>query len=375
MWQTPWRDGGPSPGPSPEVGIGAPLTSKLETDGEPDVHVTVIGSGAIGGVVGAYLARHGDDVLFVDVVDEHVEAMNRDGLTIEGVDQFSVAAPARTPNQLSGPLDIVILAVKSQHTMDALEQVVPLFSEASLLISLQNGLNPDKIAARIGAQRVVGGFVNFAADYAGPGRISYGGEGDIYLGRLDGPPDERLHAIAAKFERIMNTVLTDNIMGYLWSKQCYGAALTATALVDAPVHEILASQANRDVLTATVQESIAVADAAGVTLKAFEPFEPDLFRAPIDTDRLNDLYDRIAERFRTRVKTHTGIWRDLKVRKRKTEVPWLTGDVVRRGEEMGLLLPVCKRMVEMIVEIEYGRREQSQANLDELHALLVGSGV
>lgn len=335
---------------------------------------TIVGSGAIGGVVGAYLARYGDDVTFVDVVSEHVAAINRDGLQVEGVDEFRVEAQATTPDGLRGPLDIVILAVKSQHTTKALEPVIPHLDENSLLISLQNGLNPDKIAARIGEHRVIGAFVNFASDYAGPGRITYGGEGDIYLGRLDGPPDERLRDIASKFERIMNTVVTDNIMGYLWSKQCYGAALTATALVDAPVHEILQSQANRDVLTATVQESVAVADAAGVTLEAFEPFDPDLFRAPVDAATLNDLYDRIAERFRTRVKTHTGIWRDLKVRKRKTEVPWLTGDVVRRGEELGLTLPVCKRMVEMIVEIEDGEREQSQSNLDELHSLLVGSG-
>ena len=335
---------------------------------------TIVGSGAIGGLVGAYLAKHGEEVTFVDVAREHVEALNRDGLLIDGVvEPFRVQARATTPDQLDGTLDTVILAVKSQHTLAALEPLVPRLGSDALLISLQNGLNPDKLAARVGAERVIGGFVNFAADYAGPGHISYGGVGDIYLGRLDGPPDERLHALAAKFERIMHTILTDNVMGYLWSKQCYGAALTATALVDAPVHEILESQANREVLTATVKESIAVADAYGITLQPFEPFDPELFRAPVDQMQLDALYDTIAERFRGRVKTHTGIWRDLKVRRRKTEVPALTGDVVARGEERGLALPLCARMVAMIVEIEAGQRAQSQANLDELHALLVST--
>lgn len=331
----------------------------------------VVGAGAIGGITGGFLARDGEDVHFVDVVPEHVEAMNRDGLFIDGVaGEFRVPAPACLPQDLGGPLDVVLLAVKSAHTMQALDGIEPHLGPDSLVISLQNGLNPDKIAARIGVARTAGAFINFAADYIGPGHIRYGGAGDYYLGRLNGPPDDRLRAIGAKFSRIMNTVLTDNIMGYLWSKECYGSMLIGTALIDAPVHEVVAVRENREALTTAVVEAVRVADALGVRLEPFEPFEPELFREPLDRVRLDAFYERVAARFRARIKQHTGIWRDIKIRHRKTEVEWLTGEVIRRGEAIGISLPVNTRMVEMIAEIERGEREQSWENLLELHSLV-----
>lgn len=331
----------------------------------------VVGAGAIGGFTGASLAKNGEDVHFVDVVPEHVQAMNEHGLAIDGVaGEFRVPAPASLLDQLAGPLDVVLLAVKSAHTLAAVEGIAPHLDERSLVVSLQNGLNPDRIAERIGRERVAGAFINFAADYIEPGLIRYGGVGDYYLGRLVGPPDERLTEIAAKFNRIMNAVLADNIMGYLWSKECYGCLLIGTALIDAPVHEVLTVVENREVLTAAVVEAVEVADACGVTLEPFEPFDPDLFRKPLDHARLDAFHDRVAARFQARVKQHTGIWRDLRVRRRKTEVDWLTGEVIRRGEERGMALPVNTRMIEMIHEIEDGKREQSWENLQELHRLM-----
>jgi 2-dehydropantoate 2-reductase len=159
-------------------------------------------------------------------------------------------------------------------------------------------------------------------------------------------------------------------MGYLWSKECYGSLLVGTALIDAPVHEVLAVGANRTVLSAAVAEAVAVANGEGVRLEPFEPFEPTLFREPLDRQRLDSFFDTVAARFRSRIKQHTGIWRDLRVRRRKTEVEWLTGEVVRRGEKAGIPVPINKRIVAMIGEIEEGRREQRWENLLELEAML-----
>jgi 2-dehydropantoate 2-reductase len=310
----------------------------------------------------------------VDVVPEHVQAINEQGLLVDGVaGEFRVSIPASLPEQLTGPLDVVLIAVKSAHTDSAVDVIEPHLNDRSLVISLQNGLNPDRIAARLGKERVAGGFINFAADYIAPGHIRYGGVGDYYLGPVDGSADARLKEIASKFDRIMNTVLTDNIMGYLWSKECYGSLLIGTALIDAPVHEILVAREHREVLAAAVAEAVEVADASGVTLEDFEPFQAALFRAPLDWPRLDVFFDRVADRFQKRVKQHTGIWRDLRVRRRKTEVDWLTGEVIRRGETLGLDLPVNRKIVAMIREIENGQREQDWSNLQEIHAGTIGA--
>src|SRR5437762_8095477 len=88
--------------------------------------ITIYGAGAIGGLVGACMARAGEDVLLVDKVTEHVNAINADGLRITGVDTFTARARACTPEQLRGPLDLVFLAVKSRDTEAALDVLAPL---------------------------------------------------------------------------------------------------------------------------------------------------------------------------------------------------------------------------------------------------------
>jgi 2-dehydropantoate 2-reductase len=326
----------------------------------------IIGAGAIGGVTGAFLCKDREDVTFVDVAAEHVAEINARGLRIDGVRHVFADAPAILPAELAGPLDVVLLAVKSQDTEAALDLIEPHLTDDSTVVSLQNGLNPDIIAARIGAERVVGGFVNFAADYIEPGLVRYGGAGEYYLGRLDGSTDEALVGLVTRFSRIMDTTLTTNVLGYLWSKECYGSLLTGTALVDAPVHEVVARPDARAALTAAVVEAVTIADGCGVKLEPFEPFDPALFRAPLDPAAIDAFYDAVADRFGGRPKQYTGIWRDLAVRKRPTEVPWLTGELVRRANDRGIPAPINTRLVELIAAIERGERELGWENVGQL---------
>ena len=103
--------------------------------------VTIVGAGAIGGTVGAYLARAGHDVLMVDAAADHVAAMQRDGLEIQAFDEtFRTPLEAATPDGLEGPLELVLLAVKAQHTEDAVARLARLLAVDGTVVSLQNGL-------------------------------------------------------------------------------------------------------------------------------------------------------------------------------------------------------------------------------------------
>ena len=88
--------------------------------------ITIYGAGAIGGCVGAYMARAGEEVQLVDKVVEHVDAMNGSGLRISGFGNFNVPVKAYTPRELRGPLGLVFLAVKSYDTDAALDVLAPL---------------------------------------------------------------------------------------------------------------------------------------------------------------------------------------------------------------------------------------------------------
>jgi 2-dehydropantoate 2-reductase len=110
------------------------------------------GAGAIGGTLGAYLARAGNDVTVVDTVVEHVDAITRGGLRVTGpIDEFTVRVPAFTPQTLSGTWDEIILATKAHHTGSAIRALLPHLTAGGYVVSAQNGLNELAIADVVGA--------------------------------------------------------------------------------------------------------------------------------------------------------------------------------------------------------------------------------
>jgi len=334
--------------------------------------ITIYGAGAIGGVTGAALARAGHDVLLVDRAEDHVAAMNAHGLTIESR-EGSVTVPVRaiTPGALDHELGLVLLAVKSQDTSAALEVLTPRLAEAGAIVSLQNGLNEELIAEKIGAPRTVGCLVNWAADWVAPGRILHGGHGALVLGELDGRMSDRVQGLAKLLAVVAPTEVTDNVLGYTWAKHVYGALLVATAVVDAHVYEVVErSPAVQQMLVALVVENMRAAEAAGIRLEPFDEYAPADYRAAArgDLAARQRAMEIIARHYRQHTKTKTGIWRDLVVRRRKTEVGALLGATVAKARMLGLDMPLTERLIAMIEDLERGRRVMSWDNIDELVA-------
>jgi 2-dehydropantoate 2-reductase len=304
----------------------------------------VVGAGAIGGTIGARLAREGHDVLLCDTDAEHVDAINQRGLAIEGpVEEFTVHAPAVLPDQLPNGLTIVLLAVKTQHTGAALDAIAPRIAPNGFVVSLQNGVNEPAIAARVGEARTVGAFVNFGADYLAPGRVFVGGRGSLYVGELDGSESER---VARLVRDLPDARTTANILGFLWGKEAYGAMLFATAVSDLAIADALAEPRYRTLFVRLAREVLAVAP---VTVEPFDGFDPGDLEGSID---------RLVEFNRRSAKTHSGIYRDLAVRRRKAETAILED----------LDGPLVRRTLELIHQIEDGRRVCEVSNLELLAA-------
>ena len=276
---------------------------------------------------------------------------------------------AITPDKLGPGLDLVLLAVKSQDTPAALQVLVPRLAESGAIVSMQNGLNEELIAAAVGERRTVGCLVNWAADWTAPGRILHGGEGALVLGELDGRRSARVDALAKLLEVVAPTRVSDNILGYTWAKHVYGALLVATAVVDAHVYEVVErSPEVQRMLIALVMESMAVAEAAGIRLEPFDEYDPADYRAAArgDVAARERAMTVIASHYRAHTKTKTGIWRDLAVRRRKTEVGALLGATVTKATRLGLAMPLTERLIAMIADLEAGRRVMTWDNVDEL---------
>jgi 2-dehydropantoate 2-reductase len=326
------------------------------------------GAGAIGGTLGAHLARAGHDVSLVDAVVEHVEAIQRDGLQITGpIAEFTARVPAFTPQALTGAWDTIVLATKAHHTGDAVRALVPYLAAGGCVISAQNGLNELTIEQVVGTARTMGAFVNFGADYMEPGVIHYGGRGAVVIGEIDGRLTPRANAVRDAWSDFdSRAIVTPNIWGYLWGKEAYGAMLFATALTNDSIADALAMREYRRLYIALAREILAVAAARNVRPESFDGFEPSAYLPGAPSGEAERSLDALVAHNRRSAKSHSGIWRDLAVRKRPTEVDAQLGIVATLGAEAGIPTPLTARLVQLIHEIERGARSQS---VDALAAL------
>lgn len=330
--------------------------------------ILIWGAGAIGGTIGAYLARAGHDVTFVDLDGAHVDAVNAAGLAITGpIENFRVTAKAFRPNSVRGTWRHVILAVKAQHTEGASRALAPHLAGDGYVLSAQNGLNERVIATVVGPERTIGAFVNFSADWMRPGEVMFGGRGAVVLGELDGRMTERLarlHATLLAFEP--NAITTPAIWGYLWGKLGYGAMLFAQALGAAGIADCLARPELLKLWRALGQEAVTVALAEGVEPQGFNGYEPKAFAPGAAAEAAAASVAAMVAFNRPNAKTHSGVWRDLWVRHRTTEVDAQIAPIAEVGARHGIACPKVRALVAQIHECETGARAMDDNNLMEL---------
>jgi 2-dehydropantoate 2-reductase len=323
--------------------------------------IVIWGAGAIGGTLGAHWARAGHDVLLVDTVAEHVEACRSRGVEIFGpVAAFTQLVPAVTPAELTGTFSRIVLAVKAQATKAALPVLGPHLAADGFVFSAQNGLNEIEIAEAVGAERTMGCFVNFGADWHGPGRILYGNRGALVVGEIDGTIRDRtraMHALCQAFEP--EAILTTDIWAHLWGKMAYGAMLFATALNHDSMTANFADTARMPAWLALGREVVATALARGVMPRGFGGFEPMAFAPGRPDAEGMRIVEWLRDYTAVGAKTHSGIWRDLAVRKRRTEAGAQLLIVPKLAAQLGIPTPALAKVGELIADIEEGRREQS----------------
>ena len=307
----------------------------------------VLGAGAIGGTFAAQLVRAGHDVLLCDADAAHVAALNASGLRVVGpVEELTVRVRAVLPPDLPDRVDRALVAVKSHHTRAAAELLRDRLAPEGYVVSLQNGMTADVLGEVLGPERVVVGFVNVGADLVEPGVVAQGNVATVRVGEL-GTPAGTISARVREVAALLPWAeATDAIAGYLWSKEAYGAMLFATAVSDLTIADALGRPAYRPLMLALAREVLALAPVACASFDGFDPAD------------LEGSLDRLVGFNAASGKARTGVWRDLAVRHRRTEVDDL--DAVGG--------PLVHQVVELVRAIERGERRCEVANLDLLAA-------
>jgi 2-dehydropantoate 2-reductase len=330
-----------------------------------EMKITIVGAGAIGGISGAYLTKAGRDVTMVEPYREHLERI-RKGVRIDGVrGEMTVPLNAVSPDELKGPLGVVLLAVKSTKTLEALDNIKPLLDPDTVIVSFQNGINEDTIASAVGPERVIGCSIGWGATFVGPGHLSQTSEGAFIIGELNGEMSERLDYIKSILDDIAETKTTAKIYGHLWSKLSINCLIAGCAVLGLTVGEALEPERNKRLFVRLIREVIAAAEANGVRMELIEgAVDPYVFRRDDEEGmalcfQILDFMSAIHGRIKP------GPLQDME-RGVEPEVDYVTGYCVKKAREKNVTTPINAKVYELLKKMEKGKVKPTPKNLAEL---------
>lgn len=305
------------------------------------MNILVMGAGAIGCVLGSFLAKAGHTVTLVGRA-KHMDAIRREGLRISGIfgeHRIESLRPCVSVNEAAGPAyGFIFLTVKSYDTERAVDELAPLVNEDTLVCSYQNGLgNVDDVAARFGWARTVGARAIYGVRLPEPGHAEVTVIAKpTAIGRYDAAtPEAPLKQIADELDAAgLPTVYTERIATILWSKVAYNCALNPlSALLDAPYGRLLETAETRELMTEIVQELYAVGKAMGVEL---DPDNAEAYRRQLFEELIPPTanhYASMREDFRL---------------KRRTEIGALNGAIAEFGREQGVPVPTNTHLTRLV---------------------------
>jgi 2-dehydropantoate 2-reductase len=230
------------------------------------MNIVILGAGAIGSLFGAFLSKK-NDVLLIGR-SSHVNAINQNGLTIEGKTQLNVKIRAvDSVNKISFSPDLLIITVKSYDTESAIKEVKSNIGDNTIVMSLQNGLdNLEKIGKYVSREKIIACTTTHGVVFSKPGIIKHTGIGKTVLGPLTGRNIQNAESIANMLSDVgIKTTVNDDIIKEIWIKAIVNSSINPlTALFNCKNGYLLKNPVLENILEKTCEESTSVANAYGI---------------------------------------------------------------------------------------------------------------
>lgn len=335
-----------------------------EKTGSP--RIAFLGTGAQGASIAADFALAGLDVTFIDQWPDHIEAIRKNGITVN--------LPTRTINakvkalhlcqvaEIKQPFDVVFLVVKAYDTKWATELIKPVLAKDGLMVGLQNGMTHEDIAAIIGRERTIGAVIEIASNMWVPGITNRQNDHDeswFALGALDPKTQPRVEAVAKLLRHSGRVEVMDDIRSAKWMKLVVNAAeLIPSAIVNMPLNDAARFPGMLEVMRKAGYEAMQAALEDGAKII------PIIGMPPVTTNHPERYVDQIFEEVLTTFSrpdtlvTSLQDWR----KGRRAEVQEVNGWVVDMLRAHGRSSPMNERVIEIAFEIEAGTREANPGN-------------
>lgn len=353
--------------------------------------IAIAGSGAVGGTTAAYLRKAGQDVLLVDPWHQNVQTIRREGLHLKSrEEEFLVGARAIHLDELrrlDRPLDVVLLAVKSYDTEWMMRAILPYLAPDGYVVSVQNGVNEELIAELAGRERTVGCVVHMSVGMFEPAVLTRYSRTDwltFSIGELDGHRSARTEELAELLGAVGPVDVTGEIWDELWQKLCINAMNNGlSGLTGMTSPSLWLDPRGFAAMVRIGAEVVAVSEALGLHMRPIRPtgapsaLDPAALRRAGDGDELavedvrSVLVASAEARKRGARENISSLLQDV-MKRRRTEIEYLNGHVVRKGAEVGVRTPANERVVELVLQLELDRLARDPANLDEFLAAATG---
>lgn len=353
----------------------------MSWDSKGGPRIAFLGTGAQGASIAADFALAGLDVTFIDQWPDHVEAMRKNGITVN--------LPARTINakvkalhlcqvaEIRKPFDLVFLVVKAYDTKWACELIKPVLAADGLLVGLQNGMTHEDIAGIVGRERTIGAVIEIASNMWVPGvtnRQNDHEESWFALGALDPKTQPRVESVAKLLRNSGRVEVMDDIRSAKWMKLVVNAAeLIPSAIVNLPLYDAASFPGMLEVMRLAGYEAMQAALADGAQII------PIIGMPQVTTNHperyVDQIFDEVLKTF-SRPDTLVTSLQDWK-KGRRAEVQEVNGWVVDVLRAHGRAAPMNQLVVELGFEIESGKREFNVDNAQVMikaHKEIAGRG-
>ncbi len=330
------------------------------------LRIAVVGAGAIGGITAAYMAKAGFDVHLVCKHRQIAVLASTTGLHITGVKgevYIPVPAVARV-DELNGLFDLCLIATKAYDMPECAREMLSYLKSESLVVSMQNGICTDALAAVVGQDRTVGCVIGWGASMHGPGELEMTSTGEFLIGAVGNANREALQTLRDALDTVTETKIVPDIYRELFSKLIVNSCITSLgAICGLKLGEMMKRKQARKIFLAIIKEGMTVARA----MKLHVP----PFAGKLDYEKLmagDGFLDHLRRHLTIRV---VGLkYKNLKSsslqsleRGRPTEIDYFNGYIVEKGKQLGVACPVNERLTQMVKEIEAGGRKIDPVNL------------
>ncbi len=300
------------------------------------MNITIIGAGAMGSLFGSFLARSGENVFLIDIWQDHVNAINSNGLGVEFDGKTTrVNIQASSKIQDARKSDLVIIFVKSTQTEQAASQALKCINDNGVVLTLQNGMgNADIISQLVDQDKVIAGTTSHGATILGPGLIRHAGIGPTLIGMWSKNNNFELENIKNVFCNAgIDTKIEDNIHLVVWKKLIINVGINAiTALTGIKNGSILDSPPTGELVRSAVKEACDVAMAHGVKLA-------------------DDMADQVFKVAEATGPNRSSMGQDVD-HKRQTEIDAINGVIVSLAQKKGMSVPVNQTLTALVKTLQ-----------------------